>query len=533
MVSNDGDAPCSSRESRSSIGDKTNWRRRAPSLARKSPKQSSSRPSSCQRPASETTKEIRITLKPRPLESIKSIDITVSPTASPTATTTTTTTPPIIPTIALPTVELKTLYFCTNCDESFQERDDWQNHEDLQHERQYFWCCPSPGCDKVFNSAADFTAHHARSHACHRCSHADDIRRPLPSKRSWGCGFDQCKRYFDSWDQRCDHVAAHFEQLAAMDDDHLVACPSEWKYANMLRNLLRQPDIREAYKRMLVSFHGADKFFWPKMRWHPSNTVELLRKLEYRDFREGVQEIARVACSLGQPAQAEMVRIVEPPSPDKAAAAEAEVAAAATAPAPQQDDGFLHIDKFPQPGTNPFDLYGPVPPSPIIQLDFVSDPSSPDPEVEIFHSTKSSLSQVPYSLYPSPTIMEKEHLLTPPRSRAPSLFTVHSPGSTEALATTDQFQTATTWATAFSSSDHPLHNHHHHHLPHHHHHSSNNGHHHHHSPPRPKTPLAMMIRSASRSLRKKKSAPVIPRSSSHDHFDSVAAGQAISMYHAR
>jgi hypothetical protein len=501
MTSVDGDTCSSSRTSRSShnsFAEKTPlWKKRAASVPKASTVTTTttiikprSRPHS--RRGTSEAREIRIQLKPRPAQAapLASIDAITTPTA------------PVVP-----TVEINALYFCTKCEESFQERTEWQDHEYTLHEQQYYWICQGDDCDKVFTKESVYHEHHVEAHECRVSAEDLENKRPLPSKRSWACGFDRCKGVFSDWEERCDHVAAHFEGLARLDD--ATQQPSEWKYTNVLRNLLRQPDIKEGYKRMMVKLHGDDKVFWPKMKWQVENSSELLRKLEYRDFREGVMEIARVACQLGHPASAnaEFVKISVEASED------IEMAPSLL----HQNNSYLHIDKFPTPGQNPFDLYGPVPPSPIIQLDFVSDPASPDPTVEVLHSTKSSISQNPYSLYPSPLIADTSSPLpTPPqpatKSATPSIFSNSSGDDKDnkSFASPSEsfsFQTAATWATAYSTAGDA-------------------------SPPRPKTPMSM-IRSA-RSLLKKRSAPKLSRTTSVDEeFDAAAAQQAIAFYNAR
>jgi hypothetical protein len=417
-------------------------------------------------------------------------------------------------------VKTKTLYFCTTCEESFQERDDWQQHEDAMHEQQYYWTCPSSDCDSLFTKEDLFTQHHQRAHGCGKCTHASEAQHPLPSKRSWGCGFDKCKGVFDSWDLRCAHVSSHFEGLAQHDDTS--SQPSQWKYANMIRNLLRQPDVQDAYRRVMTKCHGNDKIFWPKMNWDPSSSEELKRRLEYRDFRSGVKNLARMACQLGHPVSTDTVRItlepaeddspVESPSPDSPTIA---------------DPNYLHhIDKFPQPGTNPFDSYGPVPPSPIIQLDFLADLDGPDPEVAHLHSTKNSLSGAPYSLYPSPMINEREMVtLPPPPPPPPTVPLPLPPAADPSLLQTPElvheltapsslvhmaFPAAPTFTPVVPAL--PRDN----------------------LPPRPKTPMAM-IRSAKSLMRKRSAAHVggaVPIGQAQA-FDPVLAAQAIQTYHAR
>lgn len=41
---------------------------------------------------------------------------------------------------------------------------------------------------------------------------------------------------------------------------------------------------------------------WPKLRWKPKGSSELKRRLEYCDFRHGVEEIVQLAYRLGHPA---------------------------------------------------------------------------------------------------------------------------------------------------------------------------------------------------------------------------------------
>ncbi|KAF2673021.1 hypothetical protein BT63DRAFT_410077 [Microthyrium microscopicum] len=488
VASNDGDTLCSSRESRSSntsFGERGSlWKKRAASVPRHR-LSGDSRPRTSR--GNSESNETRITLRPRPSQvvSLASIDSVTTP-------------PPR--TSSLPVAEISTLFFCTVCERSFQDRSSWQEHEYTVHEQQYYWLCPNDDCDKVFTKVTDFIKHHQADHACGKCYHGAENQRPLPSKRAWACGFDQCKGMFNSWEERCDHVAGHFESLARVDD--ATSQPSQWKFTNVIRNLLRQADIKDAYKRVMIKTHGEDKVFWPKMRWQAENSTELLRRLEYRDFREGVQAIACAACQLGHPASAEAVKIAVHPVDDTE-----------TKPLPNlpANVDFLHIDKFPQPGKNPFDLYGPVPPSPIIQLDFLSDANS-DMEVGRTHSSQSSVSQVPYSLYPSPTIGEKEVAFppAPPKSQAPSILSV-TPSEVHSFSSPAEqypYTTAATWATCSGPA------------------GSEN------SPPRPKTPSSL-LRSA-KGLLKKKSAPQMSRHNSIEcgSFNSDAATQNIAHYTA-
>jgi hypothetical protein len=424
-----------------------------------------------------------------------------------------------VPAVHAQPPKVKTLYFCTTCEESFQERDDWQQHEHDTHEQQYYWTCPNENCDYIFTREGLFIEHHQQAHGCDNCAHASESQNPLPSKRSWSCGFDKCKGVFDSWEMRCGHVCGHFESLAQHDDTS--SQPSQWKYTNMIRNLLRQPDVKDAYKRVMSKCHGDDKVFWPKMKWDAASSEELKRRLEYRDFRSGVKNLARMACQLGAPISADTtIKITLEPADDSPI----------DTPSPDSptlvDPNYLHhIDKFPQPGQNPFDLYGPVPPSPIIQLDFLADLEGPDPEVTHLHSTKGSISGAPYSLYPSPMISERDASTLPAPTAPPTAPLPLPPSSADAslLRTPELVHDVAAAAPSPSPSERqqlmafP-------------------------TPPRdalqmaprPKTPMAM-IRSAKSLMRKRSAAHVavgVPIGQAQA-FDPVLAAQAIQTYHAR
>lgn len=505
MNSIDGDTYCSSLSTTSrnsgNFQDQPLWKRRAASLPRIARNKSKSYNKSITR--TDDVKEIRINIiRPEPQEVAH----------------------------MKPAMEREITYLCTTCDKSFEDLAVWRKHEYDEHERQFFWSCLEAGCRQILTSSVLFEKHHTEVHSCIACNHAFGVKRPLPSKRSWGCGFDNCEGVFDTWEGRCDHVASHFETMAQEEED--LPQPSEWKYSNVIRNLLRQPDVKDAFRSCMTQTHGEDISYWPRMRWQASSTTELKRRLDYRDFREGVKEIARMAVQSGTPGAPQKTGsiktlstpVVSPPmstvtSPVRVVMSPAAIVISpvdSPAPSPrsaspvlpQQNLNYLtHIDKFPQPGTNPFDLYGPVPPSPIIQLDFLADPASPDPEISHMHSTKSSISGVPYSLYPSPLVTE-DPLSPTATSAPPAPFT--PPGLLPDLALSPEpitFETATTWSTAFSNAKEV-------------------------TPPRPKTPLSM-LRSAKSLMRKKSNGQISRPPSAAEPFDRISAQREISFYQPR
>lgn len=70
----------------------------------------------------------------------------------------------------------------------------------------------------------------------------------------------------------------------------------------MIRNLLRQSAIKDAFRQYMIHRHGESMVSWPKLRWKPKGSSELRRRLEYCDFRYGAEEIVQLAYRLGHPA---------------------------------------------------------------------------------------------------------------------------------------------------------------------------------------------------------------------------------------
>ena len=156
-----------------------------------------------------------------------------------------------------------------------------------------------------------------------------------------------------------------------------------------------------------------------------------------------------------------------------------------------------------------------MPPSPIIQLDFLADLDGPDPEVAHLHSAKGSVSGAPYSLYPSPMISEREALALPPPPAPPTAPLPLPPSADAALLRTPELVhdlAAPSPSPEQQLMAFPV------------------------PPtPRPKTPMAM-IRSAKSLMRKRSAAHVggggVPIGQAQA-FDPVLAAQAIQTYHAR
>jgi len=193
----------------------------------------------------------------------------------------------------------KIIYVCTSCGDAFEELTAWDTHEKSAHERQYYWACIHPTCAKVFSRADKFENHHQQTHGCVNCTHADDAARRLPPKKAWGCGFDMCHGIFENWEQRCAHVAGHYEGFAALRQSENRY--PHWRYTNMIRNLLRQPDIKDRFRSHMIRCHGESMVTWPRLQWKPNDSGDLKRQLEYGNYRNNIEETIELAYQLGLP----------------------------------------------------------------------------------------------------------------------------------------------------------------------------------------------------------------------------------------
>ncbi|KIW07419.1 uncharacterized protein PV09_02260 [Verruconis gallopava] len=208
------------------------------------------------------------------------------------------------------------IYFCVHCGIGFEKRADWETHEWIFHERQSFWPCPQPGCQAFFDSGRAFEAHHQAVHGCGRCDHASQVVQLLPERKAWACGFKGCKEVFLDWSKRCKHVAMHYEDLVKRQGDFRQS--PEWTYSTTIRNLLRQPELRDQFKKFMTKCHGHSKSAWPNLEWQPDKCAELQRCLEYRDFGRGIPDIIHLAYRLGHPIYSSKQTISRPPTPPSA-----------------------------------------------------------------------------------------------------------------------------------------------------------------------------------------------------------------------
>jgi hypothetical protein len=100
-------------------------------------------------------------------------------------------------------------------------------------------------------------------------------REVRPRKTAWGCGF--CGGMLAGWPERVEHVGAHFKR----------GVPAPWDPSLVIRGLLRQPGLRDAWRALLRDEgltgddHGDDAAATAGLRWDDSDaTTALQARLE-------------------------------------------------------------------------------------------------------------------------------------------------------------------------------------------------------------------------------------------------------------
>lgn len=88
----------------------------------------------------------------------------------------------------------------------------------------------------------------------------------MHDKDAWGCGFCGC--LLTTWEERCEHIALHFEEKR-----------SKWNFTNVILGLLKQPDVSQAWNMTLTQRHG-DQQNWPQFTWESKKCNRLRYKLE-------------------------------------------------------------------------------------------------------------------------------------------------------------------------------------------------------------------------------------------------------------
>jgi hypothetical protein len=184
--------------------------------------------------------------------------------------------------------------FCTYCAEAkslktFKAKSDWKKHEMRMHETGEDWPCIVIGCNRIFDRQKDFVKHHQRYHSGRPLPSLTDIGITLLPRRVFGCGFDKCKEVSIGWDERCDHVAKHMKNGASFD---------QWKYSNVIRNLIRQEALHDTWKELVACLDERLRETRSHISWCPDNTRILRQKLQCCDLRPSREEVLITAMSL-------------------------------------------------------------------------------------------------------------------------------------------------------------------------------------------------------------------------------------------
>ncbi|KNG51542.1 homeobox and c2h2 transcription protein [Stemphylium lycopersici] len=171
-------------------------------------------------------------------------------------------------------------FACTFCDKALKSKPYWKSHEEEFHEQRLTWRCPD--CEQIFHAGKRFREHHTKLHGCEHCKQPRESGQPTSRKASpcvkkyeivmhdkdaWGCGF--CAALLTTWEERCEHIALHFEEKGS----------SKWNFTNVVLGLLKQPEVSSAWNQMMIDRYG-DEQNWPALAWESKKCNRLRYKLE-------------------------------------------------------------------------------------------------------------------------------------------------------------------------------------------------------------------------------------------------------------
>lgn len=171
-------------------------------------------------------------------------------------------------------------FACTFCDKALKSKPYWKSHEEEFHEQRLTWRCPD--CEQIFHAGKRFREHHTKLHGCEHCKQPRESGQPTSRKASpcvkkyeivmhdkdaWGCGFCAC--LLTTWEERCEHIASHFEEKSS----------TKWNFTNVVLGLLKQTEVAHAWNQMMLQRHG-DEQNWPSLAWESKKCNRLRYKLE-------------------------------------------------------------------------------------------------------------------------------------------------------------------------------------------------------------------------------------------------------------
>lgn len=120
----------------------------------------------------------------------------------------------------------------------------------------------------------------------------------MHDKDAWGCGFCAC--LLTTWEERCEHIAMHFEEKGN----------SKWSFTNVVLGLLKQTEVTPAWNQLLSLRHG-DEQNWPTLSWESKRCNRLRYKLETKwDNRAfDIEKLVQDTYDLGE---VEVKEVAEP-----------------------------------------------------------------------------------------------------------------------------------------------------------------------------------------------------------------------------
>ena len=203
-------------------------------------------------------------------------------------------------------------FFCTRCNSVFRHKNDWNRHEQTEHEHQVvFICMPygpieaSPGGPRCSSChELDPTSDHMeREHSTHKCpelpfdkrkqhywldrfnrhhrdhftcpkdcSHAQQWRFELPKRLAYYCGFTFCSEKFSTWNDWFNHVAVHIER-EGMRREH-------WNHTKIIWCLLMESRMIKAWN-MVLDKHFPGDFERPAITWLGHSAAAIQQLLEH------------------------------------------------------------------------------------------------------------------------------------------------------------------------------------------------------------------------------------------------------------
>ncbi|KAF2706971.1 hypothetical protein K504DRAFT_470957 [Pleomassaria siparia CBS 279.74] len=201
-------------------------------------------------------------------------------------------------------------FACTFCDKALKSKPYWKSHEEEFHEQRLTWRCPD--CEQIFHAGKRFREHHTKLHGCENCKQPRESGQPTSRKASpcvkkyeivmhdkdaWGCGF--CASLLTTWEERCEHIALHFEEKR-----------SKWNFTNVILGLLKQADVAPSWNMSMSQRHG-DQQNWPQLTWESKKCNRLRYKLETK-WNTQVFDIEKLVQETYDLAEIEPTDVAEP-----------------------------------------------------------------------------------------------------------------------------------------------------------------------------------------------------------------------------